>query len=102
MTPSERTCCESGPNGCPTCRPTLWRPAIRCVFRLASGEVIDRWWSMFDAKSPSDFADIPDWLDNPLKAWPHPQDPVTFSGDVQPGHEADALAFVAGGHSDES
>lgn len=88
-------CCDGGPNGCPTCRPILWRPTTRVEFTLASGEVVAREWMMFD-RQPA-IEDIPAWLDNPRKAWPHPQDPVTFKGDVRAGHEDECMAFVAGG-----
>lgn len=91
----DERCCEGRVNGCPTCRPILWRPTTRVEFRLASGEMVVREWTMFDQQP--EIESIPSWLDNPRKAWHHPQDPVTFKGDVRAGHEDDCAAFVATG-----
>lgn len=78
----------------------MTNPAVAVEFRLEGGGVLAASWSLsedddtlrrvLDAVSA-----IPEWLDNPLKSWPHPQDPVTFSGDVRPGREVEAREFVA-------
>jgi hypothetical protein len=38
--------------------------------------------------------DLADWMVNPRKSWPHPQDPITFKVEVTAGREADARAWL--------
>lgn len=66
-------------------------------FRLPDGEMLERAWYM--GEEMPDLAHIPDWLDNPRRSWERPQDPVTFKGDVKPGREAEARAFVGVSHA---
>lgn len=89
---SAATCCDGGANGCPECRPILWRPVLRCEFTMPNGDLLVGEWTMFEARP---FAEIPSWLDNPRKSWLLPN-PVTYRGDVRPGFEREALEFVAG------
>ena len=76
------------------------RPVLAVSFRCADGSVIERSWTMGQHAEMPDLADIPEWLENPSKDWPHPQDPVTYRGDVRPGSEAAALALVGRQDSD--
>ena len=76
-------------------------PYLAIEFQFADGGALRRSWTLadFDAdNSPPDdaFDALPDWLDNPLKTWAHPMDPVLYSGDVKPGREKEAREFVAG------
>ena len=74
-------------------------PVLRVEFRLPDGDVIERTWNMAEAATDPLCArlreGVPEWLENPRKAWAHPQDPITFKGNVRPGHEAEAREFAA-------
>lgn len=66
-------------------------PVLRAEFTMPDGEVLTRDWTMTEAPADPDAAKLregpPSWLLNPRKAWDHPQDPITFKGNVKPGHE---------------
>jgi hypothetical protein len=57
-------------------------------FELADGGVIERRF-LYGDKLP-DMAAPPSWLLNPLRSWPDPQGPMTFTGEIAQGHEDDA------------
>lgn len=72
------------------------RPAIR-VALLVGDTVYVRDWCMcesgtapFGPGTPGP----PEWLDAPLMRWDHPQDPVTYSGTVADGEQANALELI--------
>lgn len=74
-------------------------PVIKVVLTLATGEVIERAWTMADADkgdfpSPT-LLDRADWLEDRARAWGHPQDPVTLTARVPAGREDDARRLVA-------
>lgn len=75
-------------------------PVIRVEFRLADGTLLTRDWTMAEAASDPVVAKLKDgapaWLRNPRKAWDHPQDPITFKGDVKPGFEQEARYIAEG------
>lgn len=78
------------------------KPAVRLAFAMPDGEVLMRDWLWEDRNSESFAAifdwtkgEVPAWLRDPLRTWTDPQDPVTFSGFVIDGHEADALGVLA-------
>lgn len=67
-------------------------PAIRVELTLATGEVLTR---DYHDSGPAWVLDGPPaWLLNPGRVWDRPQDPVTFSGTVEAGHEAEARAVI--------
>lgn len=69
----------------------LDRPVIRAVLTLPDGTELTRDWRMDEAASADWIMDgPPEWLENPSRAWPHPQDPVTFKGTVREGYEDEA------------
>lgn len=71
----------------------LDRPLVRAKFTMPDGEVLERDWTMRDVEREGKppFEDAPpDWLEDPNRSWPHPQDPITFTGTVRAGHEQDA------------
>ncbi len=70
-------------------------PVLRVVFTLADGITIERDWTMHDPDLPEwTQAAPPDWILDPLRSWPHPQDPITFTGRVREGHEDEARALL--------
>jgi len=72
------------------------RPVIAARFTLADGTVLARDWYMADLAdvrggTPELFRGTPpDWLFDRARAWDNPQDPITFTGTVKTGCEADA------------
>lgn len=76
-------------------------PILRAEFTLPDGEVLVREWTMMQAASDPYAMKLKgapfSWLDNPRRAWDHPQDPVTFKGNVKSGHEDEARQFIEGG-----
>lgn len=68
------------------------QPVVRCEFRLPTGTVLIRTWTM--AEKPPDMRKPPAWLEDPERKWGHPQDPVLMLGRVKPGHEDEARAFL--------
>lgn len=72
-------------------------PVLRVKFTLPDGEVLERNWNMEQATTDPAAAKLreapPSWLENPRKAWDHPQDPITFTGTVKAGHEDEARTF---------
>lgn len=70
------------------------RPAIRVAFACADGQTIEREWTMHDAPDPAAFERQPAWVRNGKRAWDRPQDPITYSGDVEPGFEDEARQWV--------
>lgn len=69
-------------------------PAVaRYRLTLADGEVLER--DYFMGEPFPDALDEVDWLHDRRKEWVHPQDPITFSAVVVPGHEADAREALA-------
>lgn len=70
------------------------RPLIRVELTLPDGEVLERDWKMTDVPKP-DLDALRPWVDNPRKAWDHPQDPITFKGDVKPEHVDDVRRFLS-------
>lgn len=73
-------------------REALNVPVLRVEFTLASGEVLERNWTM--TEDVPDLDEPPAWLIDASRCWDRPQDPVTLKGTVLPGHEDEALAFV--------
>lgn len=80
------------------------RVMLRGEFTLPDGElvVVERTMAQLQVEGGDDFERMlregpPDWLTNPNRSWPHPQDPITFTGDVRPGFEAAARALAEGG-----
>lgn len=67
----------------------LLRPVLRAEFTLESGDVLVREWRIREA-IPGWTERPPEWLDDPRRTWPRPQDPITLTGRVQPGREGDA------------
>ena len=67
-------------------------PVLRIEFTLANGEVLTRDWTMNETHP--NLNEVPSWLTNPQKIWGHPQDPVTFRGNVIIGFEDDARLFM--------
>lgn len=72
----------------------LTTPVVRYEFTRADGTTLVREWSLND-HPPKPPTDVPAFLVNPRRRWEHPQDPVTFLGDVRPGQEAEAEAWMA-------
>lgn len=74
------------------------RPIIRVVFTLADGTELrrDYTWGDQQAGRMSTWADDgpPAWLDEPLKSWPNPQEPIMLAGRVQEGFEYDAATLL--------
>lgn len=73
-------------------------PLIAVQFELADGSTLEREWTSAELEDgcerPTWLQSIPDWLEESAKSWPHPQDPITFTGRVKPGREAEAIATV--------
>lgn len=88
---------SAGPQGiAATCQRLNHRPVVRCAF-LIDGVSHVRDWCMCDpdlSRLNDATEQIPEWLLMPAQSWDHPQDPVTYSGVVEPGHESEALAFL--------
>jgi hypothetical protein len=72
----------------------LKRPILRAVFTLPDGTVLRRDWTIQDA-TPDILKEPPEWLVERARRWDHPQDPITLSGRVMPGHEDDARQVLA-------
>jgi hypothetical protein len=74
------------------------RPVLRVRFTLADGTPLERDWTMADVdeKYPAWIRGVPDWLEDPRRGWAHPQDPITYTGRVKPGCEAEAIETVMG------
>jgi hypothetical protein len=76
----------------------LTMPLLRAEFRLADGTTLVREWTMADVQASGSHdalkGDPPPWLLRARRKWTHPQDPITYLGDVQPGHEDDARRFL--------
>lgn len=71
-------------------------PVLHALFTFADGSTIERGWSMLDADLPHWMKDgPPEWLLDPRRSWTRPQDPITFTGRVRVGHEAEARALLA-------
>lgn len=77
------------------------RPLKRFELHLQDGEVLVSEWTLADldrAKATGhDLAEsLPDepWMVNRQQKWNHPQDPVTFSADVETGHEDEARQII--------
>jgi hypothetical protein len=82
-------------------RDPLTIPVMRVEFTFPNGDVFERDYTIATASEAPAFlrpgggdTAPPDWLDNPRREWSHPQDPVTFRGDVKPGREAEANAAL--------
>ncbi len=70
-------------------------PVVRVELTLADGTLLTREWLMNEAGSIREaLRSPPAWLEEPRRRWDHPHDPITFSGRVREGHEADARALV--------
>lgn len=67
-------------------------PVVKVSWRLADGSFVERSWSLNDGP-PKPFPPPP-FIRSPRRTWVHPQDPVTLLGDVEPGFEDEARAFV--------
>lgn len=75
------------------------QPIIKVTLTLASGQVIERIWTLADLNkgrcpSPS-LLDQADWLEDRSRSWEHPQDPVALSARVPVGREVDAKRLLA-------
>lgn len=72
------------------------RTVVEVRFRLAGGEVVTRGWTMHEIEENGqpNMGVVPDFIDQPYRDWPHPQAPITFGGDVLPGREDEARAWV--------
>ena len=70
-------------------------PVVRVVFTLADGTVLQRDWTMHEPPPRVLMEGPPEWLGNARRTWDHPQDPVTLTGDVDAGHEAEARELLA-------
>lgn len=71
------------------------RPVVRVDFVLPDGDHLVREWTFKDCPPPETFsAPPPEWLLEPRRAWPHPQDPITFTGTVRTGFADEARQFV--------
>ena len=73
-------------------REALTLPVLRVEFTLASGEVLERDWTM--SEDVPDIREPPSWLVDTARSWDRPQDPVTLRGTVLAGHEDEAREFV--------
>lgn len=73
-------------------------PVLRIEFTMPDGSLLTREWTMAQAASDPLVEKLkeipPTWLENPRRAWDRPQDPITFTGTVKPGHENDARALL--------
>ena len=67
---------------------------VRAVFMLRPSGKLERGWTWREIEAgegPTFLRGAPPaWLKNPKRQWGHPQDPITFTGTVRPGHEAEA------------
>jgi hypothetical protein len=66
-------------------------------FTLPNGELLEQSWKMSEAHPVGFVNEVLPHVTNPRKDWPHPQDPITYSADVKPGHEAAVRAWLAWG-----
>jgi hypothetical protein len=71
------------------------RPVIRVRFDLPDGSLLEREWT-YGEQTPAWLRMVPDWLEDPQRTWDHPQDPITFTGRVKEGREAEAFQVVRG------
>jgi len=71
------------------------RPVLAVRFELPDGSLLERQWS-YGEQTPAWTKAPPDWLENPQRSWPHPQDPITLTGRVKEGREAEAFQVVRG------
>lgn len=72
-------------------------PVIAVDFAFPDGSHYKRSWTMATAGEAPEFIRPgagpqmpPDWLEEAGRHWDHPQDPVTLTGRVKPGREAEA------------
>jgi hypothetical protein len=72
------------------------RPVLRVNFTLEDGSALEREWTMDEATPEWARSGPPSWLMMPKRRWDHPQDPITLSGRVRPGHEEEARRSVFG------
>lgn len=76
------------------------RVTLRFAFTCEDGSVIEREWTWADMKAgrgPTWHHDgPPDWLAESSRSWPDPQGPISLTGRVVAGREAEARAVVLG------
>jgi hypothetical protein len=73
------------------------RPMVVVEFTLPDGELLTKTWTVGDCaerKEPGFVNEVLPLLNNPRKAWDHPQDPLTFKGDVAPGNEKEVREWL--------
>lgn len=66
-------------------------PAVVFEFTTVTGKKLRRTFTIKDAP---DEPDVPSWLTDVRKVWNNPQDPITYVGFIQRGHEADARRWL--------
>ncbi len=69
------------------------RPLVELRLVFADGTQDSRFWCLEDRPLPEQF-DQPDWMREPRKSWPHPQDPIIFSALVEAGREFEARDWL--------
>jgi len=74
-------------------------PVIRVEWTRADGSLVTREWSLNDGP-PKPFPP-PAFIENPRRRWDHPQDPITLLGDIRPGFESEAEAWLEAFGKDE-
>lgn len=79
----------------------LTRPVVRVELSLADGSTLVREWSIND--NPPE-VEMQPWMVGPSRAWPHPQDPITFKAKVLSGDTETAERWLSdlgqGGQND--
>jgi len=73
------------------CERTEHLPIVRFAFLIGDATyVADR--CACDAGEPP--SSVPEWLEEPLRQWESPQDPITFSGRVRKGFRDEAMEYL--------
>lgn len=70
------------------------KPVLQVIAMFRDGSQESREWTL-DDMPPKVTPDPQPWMRNPLKKWPHPQEPVILHFLVDPEHEETARAWMA-------
>jgi len=75
-------------------------PVVEITLTLADNSELRRVWTWGEVQGGSapelgELGRLEDWMENPRKTWPRPQEPVCYSATVKRGYEAEAREWFA-------